>query len=151
MFSKKGLMFWGAFSNKKEQLQREKNKTTPPPANKNTFLHVGKQPPMFGKFLFFFNLHSFISAKLCFAENTIKILFSAVHSFCVSQIAKTLFEAPSQNTPFQSNVPFWVFPCACWNPYFCSVWWVCMVPKKNAFPKQIVSTKMPFFSSSKNK
>ena len=31
--------------------------------------------------------------------------------------------------------PFWVFPCACWNPYFCSVWWLWMGTKKDHFPK----------------
>ena len=34
----------------------------------------------------FFNLRSPISAKLCLAENTLEIVFSAEHNFCVSQI-----------------------------------------------------------------
>ena len=33
------------------------------------------------------------------------------------------------------KVPFWIFPWACWNPYFCSVWWLCMGTKKDHFPK----------------
>ena len=57
----------GAFSPPK----RTKKTKRPPPPKKN-LLHVGKQTQIFGKFLLFFNLHSFISAKLCFAENTIK-------------------------------------------------------------------------------
>ena len=35
----------------------------------------------------------------------------------------------------QPKVPFGVFPCACWNPYFCSVWWLWMGTKKDHFPK----------------
>ena len=32
-------------------------------------------------------------------------------------------------------MPFWLFPCARWNPYFCSVWWLWMVRNKCHFPK----------------
>ena len=57
-----------------------------------------------GKFLFF-NLHSFI------AENTIILLFSAEHSFCVSQIVKDLFrEAPSQNVTSATKSAILGFP-----------------------------------------
>ena len=61
--------------------------------------------------------------KLRFAESTIKIMFSAEHSFCGSQIVKTPSRGPSQNTLFQTDCAFWVFPCARWNPYSCSVLW----------------------------
>ena len=71
------------FPNKENK--KHKEKTKPPNNNKhkpkNTFLHVGKDPPIFGKSFLFFKLHSFISAKVCFAENTIKIVFAAEHSF----------------------------------------------------------------------
>ena len=36
-------------------------------------------------------------AKLCPAENNIKIVFSAEHSLCVSQIVKPPFEGKAQN------------------------------------------------------
>ena len=42
-------------------------------------------------------------------------------------------------------MPFWVFPCASWNPYFCIVWWLWMSTKKDHFPKQIVATKIRVF------
>ena len=46
----------------------------------------------------------------------------------------------------QPKVPFWVFPCVRWNPYFCSVWWLSMGTKKSdIFQKQIVATKMLTF------
>ena len=66
----------------KTQAQNHRGNKTTQKKNrpKNTFLHFGKQPLIFGKFLFF-KLHSFMSAKLCFAENTIKIVLSAEHSF----------------------------------------------------------------------
>ena len=44
-----------------------------------------------------------MSAKLCFAENTIKIVSSAEHSSYVSQIVKPPFEAPSQNGTFETK------------------------------------------------
>ena len=46
----------------------------------------------------------------------------------------------------QPKVPFWVFPCACWSPYFCSVWWLWMGTKQRTiFQKQIVATKTRTF------
>ena len=54
---------------------KKQNHQNPKKDQKNTFVHSGK-PPLF---LFFFG--SLMSAKLCFAGNTIKIVFSAEHSF----------------------------------------------------------------------
>ena len=69
------LFFAGAFYKTKTQKHRQQ-KTKPPKNKKQTkkhlFLHFCKQSPIFGKFMLFFNLHSFISTKLCFAEITIK-------------------------------------------------------------------------------
>ena len=45
-----------------------------------------------------------------------------------------------------AKVPFWVFPRACWNPYFCSIWWLRTGTKRTVFPKQILATKMRAFS-----
>ena len=39
----------------------------------------------------------------CIFENTIKIVFSAEHSFCVSQIVNSPFEAPSHNSTFETK------------------------------------------------
>ena len=36
----------------------------------------------------------------------------------------------------QPKVPFWVFPCACWNPYYYSVLSLGMATKKDHFPKK---------------
>ena len=128
--------FLGLFPNKKQQkTQRYKTK---PPKNKNDKQkeHLvacwQTPPPISGNFCFF-NLHSCISAKLCFADDTIKIVFSAEHSFCVSQIVKPPFEAPYQNGTSETKSAILGFPCACWNPYFCSVLWLCMVTKKEPF------------------
>ena len=122
----------------KTQAQKHRQQKTKPPKSKKTypkknFLHFGKQPLFLVNFCFFFKLHSFMSTKLCFAENTIKIVFSAEHSFCVSQIVKPLFEGKPKMALLQPKVPFWVFPRACWNPYFCSVWWLWMGTKKGPF------------------
>ena len=76
-----------------------------------------------------------MSAKRCCAESTIKIVFSAEHSFCVSHIVKPSFEALPRMALLKPKVPFWVFQCTCWNPYFCGVWWFCMVTRKCHFPK----------------
>ena len=62
--------------NKKQNHQ--KNKKNIP---KKDLFAFWQTTPIFGKFLFLFKLHSFMSTKLCFAENTIKIVFSAEHSF----------------------------------------------------------------------
>ena len=125
---------------RQQKTKTPKNKKNIP---KNTLLHSGKPPPIFVKFLFFIKVHSFRSTKLCFAENTIKKVFSAKHSFQASQIVKPLFEGKPKMALLQPKVPFWVFPCVRWNPYFCSVWWLLMGTKKSdIFQKQIVATKM---------
>ena len=76
-------LFWLLYKTKTQKHREIKTKTTKIPKHrpKTSFLHFGKQPPIFGNFCFFFKLHSFMSAKLCFVENTIKIVFSAEHSF----------------------------------------------------------------------
>ena len=122
----------------KTQAQKHRQQKTKPPKSKKNIppknlFAFWQTTPIFGKFLFFFKLHSFMSTKLCFAENTIKIVFSAEHSFCVSQIVKPLFEGKPKKALLQPKVPFWVFPRACWNPYFCSVWLLWMGTKKGPF------------------
>ena len=51
-------LFLGPFSPKRPKKIKQKRE-------QNTFWHVGKQPPIFGKFQFFSSLRSFSSAKLC--------------------------------------------------------------------------------------
>ena len=48
---------------------------------KTPFCHVQKQPTIFHKFSVFFNIQFFVFEKLCFAENTIKIVFSGNTAF----------------------------------------------------------------------
>ena len=50
-----------------------------------------------------FQLALFYYCKAVFAENIMKIVFSAEHSFCVSQIVKRPFEAPSPNGTFATK------------------------------------------------
>ena len=61
--------------------QKKQNHQNPQNDPKNTFLHSGKPPPVSVKSLVFFKLRSLMYAKLCFAENTMNIVFSAQHSF----------------------------------------------------------------------
>ena len=56
---------------------KKQNHQSPKKDQKNTFDLSGK-PPLFLLFIFSCSL---MSAKLCFAENTIKTVFSAEHSF----------------------------------------------------------------------
>ena len=59
--------------------------------------------------------------------------------------SKPLSRPPPKMALLQPKVPFWVFPCACWNPHFCSVWWLWMGTKKSTiFQKQIVAAKCAF-------
>ena len=66
---------FGAFlQNKSTKTRATKNKTTKKTKNrppKSFVVAFWQTTPMFGKCLLF-KLHSFMSAKLCFAENTIK-------------------------------------------------------------------------------
>ena len=73
--------FWAILYQAQAQKHREKKQNHQNQKNDKNLLHSGKPPPIFVKCLFFIKLHSLMSAKLCFAENTIKIVFSAEHSF----------------------------------------------------------------------
>ena len=71
-------------------------------------------------------------------------VFSKAHLLCVTD-SQTPFEGKTQI----SKVSFWIFPCACWNIYFCSVRWFGMVTKEVPFFKknaEIVATKMRVFT-----
>ena len=70
---------------------------------------------------FCFSTYSFCFQKLCFAENTIKIVFSGKHSFSKTQLLKPTSSTMSKNTLFQKKVSFlFFFGNFRWNPYCCS-------------------------------
>ena len=76
---------FGPFYKTQEPKHRQQ-KTKPPKSKKKNIpkkdlFAFWQTTSIFGKFLFLFKLHSFMSTKLCFAESTIKIVFSAEHSF----------------------------------------------------------------------
>ena len=66
----------------------------------------------------FCNLHPILCKSCVLLKTLLKIVFSAEHSFCGSQIAKTVLEAPSKNNLFQTKCAFSVFPCAAETPIF---------------------------------
>ena len=76
------------------------------PNPKDTICHVQKQPTIFHKFSVFFPHTVFVFEKLCFAENTIKIVFSEKHSFSKTQLVKPTFSPMSKSTFFQKKVSF---------------------------------------------
>ena len=92
-------------------------KTNP---QKTPFCHVQKQPTIFHKFSVFFQHTVFVFEKLCFAENTIKIVFSGKHSFSKTQLVKPTFSTMSTNTLFPKKVSFLLLGNIRWNPYFYS-------------------------------
>ena len=96
-------------------LKPQKNK---PP--KNTILPCSNNPLFFINFLFF-STYSSCFWKLCFAENTIKLVFSGKHSFSKTQLVKPTFSTMSKNTLFQKKVSFLLFCNFRWNPYLYSV------------------------------
>ena len=63
-------------------------------------------PLFFINFLFFFQHTVFVFENLCFAENTIKIVFSGKHSFSKTQLVKPTFSPMSKNTFFPKKVSF---------------------------------------------
>ena len=79
-----------------------------------------KNNPLFFINFLFFQHTVFVFEKLCFAENTIKIVFSGKHSFSKTQLVKPTFSTMSKNTFFQKKVSFF-FCNFRWNPYFYSV------------------------------
>ena len=93
-------------------LKPQKNK---PP--KTPFCHVQKQPTIFHKFSVFLNIQ-FRFWKLCFVQNTIKIVFSGKHSFSKTQLVNPLFQ-PCQKTPFsKKRCHFWFWAISAETPIF---------------------------------
>ena len=79
-----------------------------------------KNNPLFFINFLFFQHTIFVFEKLCFAENTIKIVFSGKHSFSKTQLVKPTFWTMSKNTFFKEKVSFLVLDNFRWNPYFYS-------------------------------
>ena len=75
---------------------------------KAPFCDVQKQPTIFHTFSVFFQHNFFVFEKLCFAENTIKIVFSVKHSFSKTQLEKPTCSTMSKNTFFKEKVSFLV-------------------------------------------
>ena len=62
-----------------------------------------KNNPLFFINFLFFQHTVFLFEKLCFAENTIKIVFSGKHSFSKTQLVKPTFSTMSKNTFFKEK------------------------------------------------
>ena len=113
---------------------------------KHHFAMFKNNPQFFINFLF--SQHAvFTFEKLCFAENTIKIVFSVKHSFSNTQLVKPLFH-PCQKTPFsKKRCHFWFWAISAETTIFIVFPGLhCFGPKKIFWPKQIVCTKMRVFS-----
>ena len=88
--------------------EKERNKKTPS-------CHVQKQPTIFH--IFFFQPTALLLQLLCFAENTIKIVFSEEHSFSKTQLVKPSCP-PMSKTPFPTKDVIFGFGQFPLNPLF---------------------------------
>ena len=94
-------------------------KTSKKQTQKTPFCHVQKQPTIFHKCSVFFQHTVFVFEKLCFAENTIKIVFSGKHSFSKTQLVKPTFSAMSKkHLFFQKRCHFCFFAISAETPIF---------------------------------
>ena len=121
------------------QQNHQKNKKT----DKKHLLHFGKQPPIFGKFLFFFKFHSFMFLQSCVLQKTLKRgVFSRAQLLGITDTSR----GPFPKWHFCNQKCHMGFPLCLLKPQFCSVWWLCMGTKKRTIsPKQIVAAKMRAF------
>ena len=106
-------------------ISKPQKKQTP---KKHHFVMFKNNPLFFIDFCFF--QHTvFVFEKLCFAENTIKIVFSG-HSFSKTQLVKPTFSTMSKNTFFKEKVWFWAISAE--TPIFIVFPALhCFGPKKN--------------------
>ena len=98
--------------NKPFNIKTSKNKPKTP------FCHVHKQPTIFHKFSVFFQHTVFVFEKLCFAENTIKIVFFRKTQLFKNTVSKTHFFNHVKNTLFQKKVSFLLFAISAETPIF---------------------------------
>ena len=127
-------------TNKSTETQRKKkqNHQNQKSDEKKHFVHSGQPPPIFAKFIVFYQVHTpLMAAKLCFRWKHYKnSVFSAEHSFLGITDSKTPFRGPFPKWHFcNQKCHFGFYPCACWNPYFYSVLWLWMGTKKGPFSK----------------
>ena len=117
-------------------------KTNP---RKHHFAMFKNNPQFFIKFLLFSTYH-FAFEKLCFAENTFKIVFSIKHSFSKTQLVKPTFW-PMSKTPFsKKRCHFWFWAISAETTIFIVFPGLHCFGPKEIWPKQIVCTKMRVFS-----
>ena len=106
-----------------------------------------KNNPLFFINLLFFQQTIFAFEKLCFAENTIKIVFSVKHSFSKTQLVKPTFSPMSKKTPFsKKRCHFWFWAISAETTIFIVFPGLHCFGQKRIWPKQIVCTKMRVFS-----
>ena len=97
-------------------------KTSKKQTQKTPFCHVQKQPTIFHKFSVFFQHTVFVFEKLCFAENTIKLVFSGKHNFSITQLVKPTFSTMSKKHLFPKKGVIFVFSAiSAETPIFTSV------------------------------
>ena len=97
-------------------------------------------------FCFLFTYSVCIETAVFFWKHCKKVL-SDKHSFSKTQLVKPTFSPMTKNTFFQKKVSFLVLGNFRWNHYFYSVsWFTLFWAQKMFWPKQIVCTKMRFFS-----
>ena len=109
-------------------------KTSKNKPKKHHFAMFKNNPPFFINFLFF--QHTvFAFEKLCFAENTIKIVFSAKHSFSKTQLVKPTFSAMSKKHLFQRKGVIFGLGNFRWNHYFYSFSWFALFWSKKILVK----------------
>ena len=130
-----GNSLFGAFfqtkknkNTKKKEQNHQKHKT-----NKNTFLQVANTPPLWWISVFQLTLFCFRKAVFCWKHY--KIVFSAEHSFCVSQIVKPPFEALPKMALLKPKVPFWVVPVPAETPTFVVFGDFVWLQKEGPFPQ----------------
>ena len=85
---------------------------------KNTILPCSKTTHYFSQIFCFFQHTVFVFEKLCFAENTIKIVFSGKHSFPKTQLVKPTFSTMSKNTFFKKKCHFCFWAISAETPIF---------------------------------
>ena len=104
-------------------------------------------PLFFINFLFFFQHTAFVFEKLCFAENSIKIVFSGKHSLSKTQLVKPTFSTMSKTTFFQKRCHFCFFAISAETPIFIVFPALhCFGPKKKSAQTDSVHENARFFS-----
>ena len=108
-------------------------------------MHFGKQPLILVIFCSFqFTLFHVCKAVFCWKHYKNSV-FSRAQLLGIIDSKAPLSRPLPKMALLQPHVPFVVFPCACWKPYFCSAWWLWMGTKKGPFSKNRVATKMRVF------